>query len=353
MPGWWSAAGRPAWCALRLVFGAAVAVCVLGSGATLMAAAGGRLPAAVAQAASRAADAIIAEPGARTVQVAVGEDVLEVRTAPGEDVGRATNIKSASKSLVGALVGIAIAEGVLEGVEQPLVEVLPQEVGTAAPQRLQEIRIEHLLTMTAGLESTSFDNYGAWVASPNWLVAAVEQPVVAVPGEQFIYSTGNTHLLGAAVTEASGEPLPDFADRVLFGPLGIAARWDRDPQGYAFAGNNLAMSPRDLLRFGRLMAAGGVWAGRQLIPRSWIEASTRVHNDGWPERYGAYGYHWWLPPGEPRLWLAAGFGSQLLVIEPESSVVVVVTSTLESKGETWDRRVLERVRELARTVSSG
>ena len=39
-----------------LVFGAAVAVCVLGSGVTLMAAAGGRLPAAVAQAASRAAD---------------------------------------------------------------------------------------------------------------------------------------------------------------------------------------------------------------------------------------------------------------------------------------------------------
>ncbi len=306
----------------------------------------------VREAAASVADGIISERGARTVQVAVGEAVLEVRTASGEDVDRPTNIKSASKSIVGALVGIAIAEGSLRDVRQPVAEVLPDEVRAAAPAQLQQIRLEDLLTMTAGLESTSFENYGAWVASANWLRAAAAQPVLAPPGERFSYSTGNTHLLGAAITHASGEPLSDFADRVLFGPLGIAARWDRDPQGHAFAGNNLAMSPRDLLRFGRLMAGGGTWEGRQLIPRSWIESSTRLHNQGWPERYGAYGYLWWLPEGEPRLWLAAGFGSQLLVIEPEASVVVVVTSTLESKGQAWDRRVLERVRELARTVTS-
>ncbi len=304
------------------------------------------------EAANRVADGIISEPGARTVQVAVGEAVLEVRTTAAEDVDRPTNIKSASKSIIGALVGIAIAQGHLRDVRQPVAEVLPEDVAAAAPAQLEQIRLEHLLTMTAGLESTSFENYGSWVASANWLRAAAAQPVLAQPGERFSYSTGNTHLLGAAITHASGESLPEFAERVLFGPLGISAQWDRDPQGYAFAGNNLAMSPRDLLRFGRLMAMGGVWEGRQLIPRSWIEASTRVHNEGWPERYGTYGYLWWLPEGEPRLWLAAGFGSQLLVIEPESSVVVVVTATLESKGGAWDRRVLERVRELASAVSS-
>lgn len=302
-------------------------------------------------AAARCADRILAEPGARTALVAVGERVLSVRAQAGVDVDRPANIKSASKSIVGALVGIAIRDGHLEGVEQPVSEVLPDFVVEAAPETLRGLRIEHLLTMTDGLESTSFENYGAWVASSSWLRAAARQPVVAPPGERFAYSTGSTHLLGAAVAEATGRPLPGYARDVLFEPLGISARWDRDPEGYAFAGNNLAMSPRDLLRFGQMMALDGRWSGRQVVPRHWVEASTRRHNDGW-ERYGAYGYLWWLPPGEPELWMAAGFGSQLLLIAPDAEVVVVVTSTLESKGREWDQRVLEAVRELARSVAA-
>ncbi len=283
--------------------------------------------------------------------VAVGEEVLAERAAPGADVDRPTNIKSASKSLVGALAGIAIDEGLLLGVDQPLAEALPAGVVAAAPEVARRLRVEHLLTMTAGLTSTSFENYGAWVASDNWLRSALAREAVAPAGERFIYSTGNTHLLGAAIAEAAGLPLPEYADRVLFGPLGITASWDRDPQGHAFAGNNLGMSTRDLLRFGQLMAAGGVWQGRQLVPRQWIEASTRRQSEGLPERYGAYGYLWWLPEGDPRLWLAAGYGSQLLVVAPESRVVAAVTATLEPKDADWERRVLEEVRELARAAT--
>lgn len=304
----------------------------------------------LADAAARAADRVLAQPGARTVMVAVGEEVVAERASPGADVDRPTNIKSASKSIIGALAGIAIGEGLLQGVDQPLAEVLPESVVEAAPDVARRLRVEHLLTMTAGLSSTSFESYGAWVASDNWLRSALAREAVAAPGERFIYSTGNAHLLGAAIAEAADLALPEYAGRVLFGPLGITATWDRDPQGHAFAGNNLSMSTRGLLRFGQLMAAGGRWQGLQLVPRRWIEASTRRHSEGLPDRYGAYGYLWWLPEGEPKLWLAAGFGSQLLVVAPESRVVVAVTATLEPKDAAWERRVLEEVRELARSA---
>lgn len=304
-----------------------------------------------ADTAARTADRILAQSGARTVMVALGGEVLAEVASSGADVDRPTNVKSASKSIIGALVGIAIDDGLLQGVDQPLAEVLPATVVEAAPDVARRLRVEHLLTMTAGLSSTSFENYGAWVATDNWLRSALARESVTAPGERFIYSTGNVHLLGAAIAEAADLPLPEYADRVLFGPLGITATWDRDPQGRAFAGNNLGMSTRGLLRFGQLMAAGGVWQGRQLVPRQWIEASTRRHSEGLPDRYGAYGYLWWLPEGEPRLCLAAGYGSQLLVVAPESRVVVAVTSTLESKGAAWDQRVLEEVRELARSAT--
>jgi CubicO group peptidase (beta-lactamase class C family) len=283
--------------------------------------------------------------------LAIGGEVLAERASAGADVDRPANIKSASKSVIGALAGIAIDQGLLSGVDRPLDEVLPENVVDAAPEVAKRLRLEHLLTMTAGLASTSFENYGAWVSSGNWLRSALARDAVAAPGERFIYSTGNAHLLGAAIAEAAGLPLPEYADRVLFGPLGITATWDHDPQGNAFAGNNLSVSTRGLLRFGQLMAAGGVWQGRQLVPRQWVEASTRRQSEGLPERYGAYGYLWWLPEGEPKLWLAAGFGSQLLVVAPESRVVAAVTATLEPKDAAWERRVLEEVRELARAAT--
>ena len=309
--------------------------------------------AALADPAARAADRMLAQPGARTVMLAIGDEVLAERASAGADVDRPTNIKSASKSIIGVLAGIAIDEGLLQGVDQPLAEVLPATVVDAAPDVARRLRVEHLLTMTAGLASTSFENYGAWVSSDNWLRSALAREAVAAPGERFIYSTGNAHLLGAAIAEAAGIPLPEFAERVLFGPLSITASWERDPQGHAFAGNNLSMSTRGLLRFGQLMAAGGRWQGRQLVPRQWIEASTRRHSKGLPDRYGAYGYLWWLPEGQPQLWLAAGYGSQLLVVAPESRVVAVVTATLEPKDAAWERRVLEEVRELARSARPG
>lgn len=305
--------------------------------------------ASLVDAAARAADQILDQPGARTVMVALGDEVLAEVASPGADVDRPTDIKSASKSIIGVLVGIAIDEGLLQSVDQPLAEVLPATVVEAAPDAARRLRVEDLLTMTAGLSSTSFESYGAWVASDNWLRSALAREAVAGAGERFIYSTGNVHLLGAAIAEAAGIPLPEFADQVLFGPLGVAAAWDRDPQGNAFAGNNLSMTTRGLLRIGQLMASGGVWRGRQLVPRDWIEASTRRHSEGLPDRYGAYGYLWWLPDGEPRLWLAAGYGSQLLIVAPESRVVVAMTASLEPKGAAWEARVLDEVRGLARS----
>ena len=41
--------------------------------------------------------------------------------------------------------------------------------------------VEHLLSMQAGLERTSGENYGAWVASPDWVQAALSRPMEGRP----------------------------------------------------------------------------------------------------------------------------------------------------------------------------
>jgi CubicO group peptidase (beta-lactamase class C family) len=112
------------------------------------------------------------------------------------------NLKSASKSVLSALVGIAVDEGYLD-LDQPLSEILPEARSLEDPRK-GAITVRHLLSMTSGLEPTSYETYNEWVAGSDWVRGALELPLVAEPGSLFQYSTGNTHLLSAALAAATG-----------------------------------------------------------------------------------------------------------------------------------------------------
>lgn len=241
---------------------------------------------------------------------------------------RDVNVKSASKAVVSALVGVALQEGVVEGLDQAVADFFPEYLGQGTDPEKRQITIRDLLTMRSGLRSTSFEGYGPWVTGDDWVRGALEQPMVAEPGGRFIYSTGNTHLLSVILTRASGTSTLRFARRYLFGPLGIEpGGWQQDPQGYYFGGNNLSLSPREMLRFGQLYLNGGTWNGRRVLPGSWIRRSWRVYTHSRRHGYG-FGYCWWTRElaGHP-VHYAWGYGGQFIFVVPELEMVVVTTST--------------------------
>ncbi len=246
----------------------------------------------------------------------------------GMSARRDVNVKSASKSVISALVGIALREGVIDGLDQRVVEFFPEYVGEDADPRKREVTVRDLLTMRSGLESTSFENYGRWVAGDDWVRGVLEQPVVADPGGRFIYSTGSSHLLSAILARASGSSTLEFARRHLFGPLGIEpGGWQRDPQGYYFGGNNLSLSPREMRRFGELYLNLGRWEGEQVLPEDWVRESWRVYTHSRRHGYG-FGYYWWTRElaGHP-VHYAWGYGGQFIFVVPDLEMVVVTTST--------------------------
>jgi CubicO group peptidase (beta-lactamase class C family) len=279
--------------------------------------------------------------GVRCLLVARRGRLVEERCWGGARPDRPHDVKSASKSLLSALVGIALDRGVLRDVDQAIAPLLGEEL-PEEPGARTEITVRHLLTMTSGLESTSGAGYGRWVASGDWARYAVRRPLEAPPGSRFAYSTGNTHLLGTVLARAAGESLLDFAARHLFGPLGVrVSAWQRAPEGTHFGGNSLSLSPRALARFGQLYLDGGRIGERQLVPRGWIAESTRRHAVGWPDRYGGYGYLWWVRPDDrPPAFAAVGYGGQFLYVVPELELLVVLTSSHGGKGAAWDRRML-------------
>jgi CubicO group peptidase (beta-lactamase class C family) len=196
-----------------------------------------------------------------------GETVLEA-TFRGPPADRPVNIKSVAKTVIATLVGCAVDRGVLEGPDQPITSILGPLVPASASPRLAEVTIGHLLSMQAGLERTSGANYGSWVTSRNWVQNALDRPFVADPGGPMLYSTGNSHLLSAILTRATGETTHALANAWLGQPLNIRIPpWDRDPQGIYLGGNNMLLSPRALARFGEMIRNGGSLDGRESCRR--------------------------------------------------------------------------------------
>jgi CubicO group peptidase (beta-lactamase class C family) len=265
-----------------------------------------------------------------------GTLVLE-RYFNGTRAGQLANIKSASKSVIATLVGIAVAKGHIKSADQPIADYFP-ELAKDPERRKREITINDLITMRSGLESTSGREYGAWVTSRNWVRYVLAQPLVDTPGTRVEYSTGSTHLLSAILTKATKKSTWQFAQEELAKPLGFSlAQWPQDPQGIYFGGNEMLMTPRQMIRFGELYENGGRIGDRQLVPRAWVDrADAGVGRSRWGSDR-EYGHGFWIRDfGRHKSFYAWGYGGQFIFIIPNLDLVVVTTSRSDVSRERRD-----------------
>jgi len=295
-----------------------------------------------------AVTAAAALPRLHSLLVSHDGELLVERYFNGTARDDAANVKSVSKTLMSALIGVAIEQGHIGGVDEPISGWFDDLLGSDADPRKQRITVGHLLSMQAGLETTSFYNYGAWVTSDDWVRFALEQPLSADPGTQLVYSTGNTHLLSAILTAATGRSSLSFAHRNLTRPLGFElAAWDRDPKGIYFGGNNMAMTPRQMLAFGEMYLEGGRYGGRQIVPEEWVRLSTTPRVESGREHGRYYGYGWWIRQMAGfRVPYAWGYGGQFIALAPELDLVVATTSdSTPGNGRRDHMRNLQRLME--------
>lgn len=259
--------------------------------------------------------------------------------AKGAGPARAANVKSVSKSIISALVGIAIERRILEGIKQPVARFFPGLTKDPDPRKAR-ITVEDLLTMRSGLESTSFDNYGAWVRSRNWVTYVLSQPLVSEPGTTMEYSTGSTHLLSAMLTSATKGSTWTFLQQSLGTPLGFTfSQWPRDPQGIYFGGNDMLMTPRQMAAFGQLYLNRGSVGDRQIVPASWVDASCTPRGRSRFNPDQTYGYGWWMRDFAGRQGCFAwGYGGQYIMVFRDLDLVVVTTSSTAVSDDRRDHR---------------
>jgi CubicO group peptidase (beta-lactamase class C family) len=273
-------------------------------------------------------DAASELPQLRSILVSWRGELVAEHYATGVRPGAPANVKSASKSIIAALVGIAIERGVIKSVREPIVTYFP-ELRRDPDRRKQAIAVEDLLTMRSGLQSTSGQNYGAWVRSRNWVRHALERPMVSEPGTAMEYSTGSSHLLSAILTKATGTSTWQFARDALAKPMGInLARWPQDPQGIYFGGNEMLLTPKQMVAVGDLYLKRGRANGRQIVPASWVDTSCVPRTTSVYDADRRYGYGWWIQDFRGgTACFAWGYGGQYIFVFRELDLVVTATSS--------------------------
>ncbi|MEO4042682.1 serine hydrolase [Hoeflea sp. CAU 1731] len=260
----------------------------------------------------------------RSLIVQHGDKVLFFEALRGPPLDQPASIKSCSKSIVSLLLGTAIARGEASSVDARLATVAPTIIPSDATPGVEDITLEDLVTMRAGLAATSGPEYGAWISSDDWIGYALRQPMVGRPGGRMIYSTGSTHVLGAALTVSTGKDLLTLARTRLGAPLGIEIPpWTRDPKGFYLGGNEMALSPHAMLKIAIMMRDGGRFEGKQIVPKSWIDASTQARTRS-PWSGMDYGYGWFLT--ETGFIVARGYGGQIIAANPSRKLAVAFTS---------------------------
>ena len=191
------------------------------------------------------------------------------------------DLRSVTKSIVGLLYGIALDRGLVPPPDAPLLAQFPEYPDLAADSRRARLTVLNALNMTLGME---WDEQLPYTDPKNSEIAMeraldryrfiLDRPFVTVPGERWIYSGGAVALLGHLIAKGSGMTLPDFAHQALFVPLGIEAfEWAKGGDGVPSAASGLRLRPRDLLRIGEMLLAGGEWHGTRIVSRAWLDAS--------------------------------------------------------------------------------
>lgn len=127
-------------------------------------------------------------------------------------------------------------EGFIPTIDEPISRYFDDYFEENPNPKKENITIRNLLSMQAGLRSTSSGNYGAWVISNNWVEFALDQDFVSEIDGRMVYSTGTSHLLSVIITKATGMSTKAFAEKYLFEPLNIrVGGWDRDPKDFTWA----------------------------------------------------------------------------------------------------------------------
>jgi CubicO group peptidase (beta-lactamase class C family) len=245
-----------------------------------------------------------------------------------DGAGRWTSF-SVAKSFTSTLLGAAVKDGFIQSLDDKVSVYIPELKGSA----YDDVSVRQLLTMTSGVQwNEDYADPNSDVAKFNnhqpepgveALVSYMRKlPRAAPPGTRWLYSTGETNLVGTLVQRATQKSLATYLAEKVWGPAGMEqqATWILSKTGKEIGGCCVQASPRDYARMGQFILQGARVNGESIVPDDWWTQATTKHAEiGVPGR--GYGYQWWTY--DDGSYTARGIFGQGIFIDPKRQLVIV------------------------------
>jgi len=256
-----------------------------------------------------------------------------------------------TKSIVSILLGIAMDEGYIADVSQRVLDFFPEYAAREKEYAKGEVTLEDVITMTAAYKYR-IPPYIKYFTSDDWLRFSLEQ--LKGRGGKFRYTPLiGPDILTGILQKTTGQSVLAFAREKLFAPLRISVEkelifkdkeeqmafnqsasisgWAADAKGLQSAGWGLALSAKEMADIGQLYLNGGVWEGKQLVSKHWIEESTKEHSR-WKKRNLPYGYLWWIDEQKDGF-AAMGDGGNIIYVNTGEQLVVSLMCRFDPKAK--------------------
>ncbi|QIE58459.1 serine hydrolase [Rasiella rasia] len=248
------------------------------------------------------------------------------------------NSFSMGKSVLSILIGCAIKDGHINSINDPITNYLPE----LDNEDFKKITIEHLLNMTSGLDfnesyTNPFGDAATFYYGTNLKKAVSNLKVAYEPGTRFKYSSGDSQVLGLVLDAAlQQQNISEYLEEKIWKPLGMEydASWslDRKKNGVEKTFCCLNARARDFAKIGRLYLNKGNWNGTQIVPKEWVENSTKIDSSGANVAY--YQHQWWINTKD-NSFEAEGILGQHIYVNPEKNVIIVRLGEKVGKTGSW------------------
>lgn len=253
-----------------------------------------------------------------------GQQIFSQAFAP-YDLNTVHPLYSVTKSFTSMAFGFLKQEQCLD-LDSPWLSFFPEYDSEAVPE-FSQVTLRHLLTMTMGQDHEVVVRPG-----DDWIAEIVRTHCAYPPGTHFFYNSMCSYLIGRFVEKMTGLSLEEYLKPRLFQSLGIKNwYWEKDESGHNHGGFGLHLKTTDLARFGQCLLDHGMYQGRQILPKTWLEKATQkqvdtsaAYPDTRQENRMGYGYYFWRC--SHHAYRCSGLHGQMCFVQPENHLVVALAS---------------------------
>jgi hypothetical protein len=277
------------------------------------------------------------------------------------DINRVDMTYSATKSYLSTIAGLAVDEGLIKNVNDKVNQYVWDDKFEG--EHNSKVTWHHLLTQSSDWSGSLF-GLNDWADRPpkeggidDW-----KNRKYFEPGTNYEYNDVRVNLLSYSLLQVWRKPLPVVLKEKIMDPIGASTTWRwfgyensfvnmdgmmmQSVSGGGHHGGGIFINTLDHARFGLLFLRNGKWKNQQLLSENWIKA---VQQPSFANKN--YGYLWWLNTEQgwkeisPKVYYAAGYGGNYIVIDKEHELVVVFRWMDDSKIAEALRLIIQSVGE--------